>query len=258
MAYLLFPVGRALEVLVARPAHFLISSTPATEWVFGHTPHPPLFNPRPITDVGVSRRTDGAGSDRTTYYYDSQRMASVSRGRGGAAGSSTGPGGSEYPGGSQYMEGASEGEAGGQRVIIKEIPVVRTVVKEVPKVVVKEVPKVVEVEKVTLPDVAFLFDSDRLTPLGKGKVYLAAEALKNKSGVAVVIEGHADRIGTDEYNMALGLRRAETVKKELQSLGVDLDKVSVVSVGESQPLIDKDTDWARAVNRRVEVRIDGK
>ena len=156
------------------------------------------------------------------------------------------------------MEGASEGEAGGQRVIIKEIPVVRTVVKEVPKVVVKEVPKVVEVEKVTLPDVAFLFDSDRLTPLGKGKVYLAAEALKNKSGVAVVIEGHADRIGTDEYNMALGLRRAETVKKELQSLGVDLDKVSVVSVGESQPLIDKDTDWARAVNRRVEVRIDGK
>ena len=149
-----------------------------------------------------------------------------------------------------------EGYEGSEKTIIKEVPVIRTVIKEVPKVVVREVSKVVEVEKIIFPDVAFRFNSDKLTPLGKGKVYLTAQKLKETSDILVVIEGHADHIGTDEYNMALGLRRAETVKRELEDMGVGAEQVSVVSVGETKPLIEQDTDWARAVSRRVELRLE--
>lgn len=134
-----------------------------------------------------------------------------------------------------------------ERVTVKEVAVEKTVVKEVPKIV--------EVEKVVFPDIAFSFDSDRLTDLGKGKAYLVAQKLKEKSDVVVVIEGHADFIGSDEYNQRLGLRRAETVKNELLGLGIDPARLSVASLGESKPLIDQDTNWARAVNRRAEFKV---
>ncbi|MGH7834214.1 MAG: OmpA family protein, partial [Candidatus Binatia bacterium] len=76
-----------------------------------------------------------------------------------------------------------------------------------------------------------------------------------RAGVLVVIEGHADSIGTDEYNLRLGMRRAETVKGELARLGIDAGRMSVASLGESQPLLPDQTDWARAVNRRVEFKV---
>ncbi len=133
----------------------------------------------------------------------------------------------------------------------------RFTVKEVSveKEVLKEVPKIVEVEKIVFPDVAFRFDSAELTDLGKGKVYLAAQKLKEKSEIVVAIEGHADYIGSDEYNQRLGLRRAERVMKELAQLGVEPVRMSVASFGESKPVVDQQTDWARAVNRRVEFRV---
>ncbi len=234
VAYVLHPVGRIAEWLFARPFHALVSSNRGMEYLFGHTPHPPLFEPKPITDVGMSRQYQTSSVDQRGTYL--QRMTSVSR------------------------ERARRGEEvlgeGSEKVIIKEVPVIKTIIKEVPKVVIKEVLKIVEVEKVIFPDVAFRFDSDKLTPLGKGKVYLTAQKLKEKSDILVVIEGHADIIGTDDYNMVLGLRRAEKVKKELEELGIGPERVSVVSVGETKPLIEQETDWARAVNRRVELRIE--
>lgn len=134
-----------------------------------------------------------------------------------------------------------------EKVTVKEVTVEKTLVKEVPKIV--------EVERVEFPAVAFSFNSDRLTELGKGKAYLVAQKLKEKSDVVIVIEGHADSIGSDEYNQRLGLRRAETVKNELLGLDIDPARLSVASLGESKPLIDQDTDWARAVNRRAEFRV---
>ena len=157
------------------------------------------------------------------------------------------------PGAAGVPGAAGAPGAAGERVVIKEVPVVKTVIKEV--TVVKEVPKFVEVEKFVFPQVAFRFDSARLTDLGKGRAYLAAEALKEKKDIVVVIEGHTDNVGTEEYNMALGLRRAESVKKELESLGVEPDRVSVASVGETDPLIPQEASWAHAVNRRVEMRL---
>lgn len=144
-----------------------------------------------------------------------------------------------------------------KRVAPKE-PIAETVtVKEVivEKTVLKEVPKIVEVEKVVFSDVAFRFNSAELTDLGKGKVYLTAQKLKEKSDIAVVIEGHADYVGSEEYNQRLGLRRADKVMKELAQLGIEPTRMSAASFGESKPIVEEKTDWARAINRRVEFRI---
>ena len=137
-------------------------------------------------------------------------------------------------------------EPAAERVSVKEVQVT------LEKTVVQEVPKIVEVEKVLFPDIAFAFNSAQLSDLGKGKAYLVAQKLKDKSDVVVVIEGHADQVGTEEYNQRLALRRAETVKTELEQLGVDAGRMSVVSFGQSKPLIPQEAEWARAVNRRVE------
>jgi outer membrane protein OmpA-like peptidoglycan-associated protein len=141
----------------------------------------------------------------------------------------------------------SAAEPVAEKVVVKEVIV--------EKPVVKEVPKVVEVERMVFPGIAFNFDRTDLTDYGRGMAYLTAHKLKERSGVLVVVEGHADYIGTDEYNLRLGMRRAETVKVELVRLGIDPSRMSVASFGESQPLLPDQTDWARAVNRRVEFKI---
>jgi len=236
--YLLYPFGLATEWLLTRPFHAIVSSTRGAAYVFGHRPHPPLFEPREAFDVGLSRRTyisRGGRNYRVDRYTTRERVEVPGEARTGAPGVPGAPG------------------AAGERVVIKEVPVVKTIIKEV--TVVKEVDRFVEVEKFVFPQIAFRFNSARLTDLGKGRAYLAAQALKEKKDIVVVIEGHTDNVGTEEYNMALGLRRAESVKKELESLGVAPNRVSVASVGETNPLIPQETSWAHAVNRRVEMRL---
>jgi outer membrane protein OmpA-like peptidoglycan-associated protein len=134
-----------------------------------------------------------------------------------------------------------------ERVTVQQVSVEKTVYQEVPKVV--------EVERLVFPDIAFRFDSAELTDLGKGKVYLLAQQIKEKGDAVVAIEGHTDSVGTEEYNQRLGMRRAQRVMQELASLGVDASRLTVTSFGYSKPLVDQKTDWARAVNRRVEFRI---
>ncbi len=118
--------------------------------------------------------------------------------------------------------------------------------------------RVIQVEKVTFPDVTFEFDKAKLTDVGRGRVYLIAQKLKEGKNVKVEIQGHTDYIGTEDYNKKLGQARAETVKSELQKLGVDAEKISTTSFGEEKPLIDQKTPWARAVNRRAEFVILGE
>src|SRR5262245_53770176 len=94
-----------------------------------------------------------------------------------------------------------------ETVKIVEVPVEKIVIKEV----VKEVPKIVEVEKLVFPAIAFAFNSANLTDLGKGQVLVAAQRLREKAEVTVVIEGHTDSRGSDDFNQKLGMQRAETV-----------------------------------------------
>jgi outer membrane protein OmpA-like peptidoglycan-associated protein len=151
--------------------------------------------------------------------------------------------------GTQPQTVAAAGEAEpAERVKVVEVPVERTIIKEVPKVV--------EIEKFVFPAIAFRFDSAELTELGRGQVYLAAQRLKENPELTVVIEGHTDYVGSDEYNQRLGLRRAQTVIRELATQGIEANRMSAASVGETRPAITQQTDWARAVNRRVEFQVN--
>jgi len=86
---------------------------------------------------------------------------------------------------------------------------------------------------------------------------LAAQRLKEKADLTVVIEGHTDAIGNEEYNRKLGQRRAQTVMNELSAQGIDPSRMSAASIGETAPLVNQNNDWARAVNRRVEFEVKG-
>mgnify|MGYP001816554718 CR=1 FL=1 len=114
------------------------------------------------------------------------------------------------------------------------------------------------VRQVYFPDVNFDFDVRRLNDLGKGRTRQIAKLLEDAPGLRVVLEGHADYIGTESYNEKLGMDRADAVKQELVALGVPTDSLSTVTFGKSQPVFPEKEDWARAVNRRVEVHIDGE
>lgn len=111
---------------------------------------------------------------------------------------------------------------------------------------------------VYFPDVNFDFDVRKLNDLGQGRTRQVAQLLKESPGVHVVLEGHADYLGTDDYNNKLGMDRAEAVRQELVSLGVSSEQVSTVTFGKSKPIFGEEADWARAVNRRVEVHVGPK
>jgi outer membrane protein OmpA-like peptidoglycan-associated protein len=110
---------------------------------------------------------------------------------------------------------------------------------------------------VYFPDVNFDFDARSLNGLGKSKAAQVGQMLAKDQSVRVVLQGHTDYKGSDQYNMKLGMDRAEAVRHELVALGVSPERLSTVSFGESQPLFAEQEDWARAANRRVEVHPDG-
>jgi outer membrane protein OmpA-like peptidoglycan-associated protein len=116
---------------------------------------------------------------------------------------------------------------------------------------------VVTEQKVVFPDVAFEFDKNTLNALGKARVRQVSQMLSAMPAVKVVVEGHADIVGTDDYNQKLGERRAQSVIKELTELGIDPARMSAVSYGESRPLFTENEDWARAANRRVQFTVQG-
>lgn len=111
--------------------------------------------------------------------------------------------------------------------------------------------------QVYFPDVNYDFNVRKLNDLGRGRAHQLAALLNKEPGLKVVLQGHADYKGADQYNEKLGLDRAEALRQELVALGVSADRLSTVTFGESQPLLPEQEDWARAVNRRVEVHVDG-
>lgn len=103
--------------------------------------------------------------------------------------------------------------------------------------------------------VFFAFDSDLITEEGKKSLDSVAELLLDESSILVVIEGHCDERGTKAYNLALGARRAESVKKYLVAKNVSEKRLSAVSYGEEKPASVGVTGADYAKNRRVEFKI---
>jgi peptidoglycan-associated lipoprotein len=105
-------------------------------------------------------------------------------------------------------------------------------------------------------DIHFDFDSSALTPEAQDILKKKALWLKANPGVTVIIEGHCDDRGTNEYNMALGDRRADSAKSFLLALGIDKSRLTTVSWGEEKPLVRGTTEEARAKNRRDHFAIE--
>ena len=78
--------------------------------------------------------------------------------------------------------------------------------------------------------------------------------LKADPRLRVIIEGHTDSVGSDEYNMELSGRRAGAVSKYLVSKGIDSTRLQAKGLGETQPIASNDTEEGRAKNRRVELK----
>lgn len=106
----------------------------------------------------------------------------------------------------------------------------------------------------TIAPVYFDLDSSSIRPQFESVLRGAAEALKS-SGASVVIEGHCDDRGSDEYNVALGERRATAVRRYLYNLGVPQDQMSTVSYGEARPAVSGSGETAWQLNRRAEFRV---
>jgi OOP family OmpA-OmpF porin len=111
-----------------------------------------------------------------------------------------------------------------------------------------------EVEAViSLDGVYFDFDKSTLKPEAIAVLNQAAALLDKHERVVVEVAGHTDSVGTEAYNQALSMRRADAVKDYLVSKGVKASRLSAKGYGESQPVASNDTDAGRAENRRVEL-----
>lgn len=101
--------------------------------------------------------------------------------------------------------------------------------------------------------VYFDFDSSELRPQDTDTVARHAQQLGMNSGMSVRLEGHADERGSREYNIGLGERRAQTVRRLLLIQGASAAQVSTVSFGEERPAADGSDESAYSQNRRVEI-----
>ena len=108
------------------------------------------------------------------------------------------------------------------------------------------------VETFTAQTVYFAFDDYSLNSDAQSKLSGLADHLKAAQKTVVQVEGHCDERGSTEYNLALGERRAQAVKKYLGELGVDAARVAPVSYGEEKPAVEGHDEAAWAKNRRAE------
>jgi outer membrane protein OmpA-like peptidoglycan-associated protein len=107
------------------------------------------------------------------------------------------------------------------------------------------------VREVVFEDVHFDFDRYSLRPEATRALDEAIRALQENPGLRITIEGHTCNIGTAEYNLALGERRATAVREYLSSRGVGADRLQTVSYGEERPKFDNAREETRRLNRRA-------
>ncbi|ACH40507.1 MAG: hypothetical protein ACD_55C00042G0002 [uncultured bacterium] len=103
-----------------------------------------------------------------------------------------------------------------------------------------------------LQKVYFNFDSSDLSEEARASLSKNAEYLSRQAGTKVRIEGNCDERGSDDYNMALGERRAKSAKDYLVNLGIASDRLSTISYGEEKPADPGHDEAAWAKNRRDE------
>jgi len=135
------------------------------------------------------------------------------------------------------------------------------IIKHIPKEVVKEVAverpskTTATAEKWVLIGVNFDFNKSKLLPESYPILYDAAKTLLRNPDMKVEIQGYTDNVGSESYNKKLGQKRADAVKEYLVSKGVAANRLSTTSFGEGNPVADNKTADGRAMNRRIEFKV---
>jgi len=110
-------------------------------------------------------------------------------------------------------------------------------------------------EPAELERVYFGFDSTQATQDSQDAIEHDVKVLQENPETRVEIQGHADERGTTEYNLALGQRRAESIKDKMTAMGISGSRLMTISYGEERPLVDGHNEVAWSQNRRVEFRV---
>jgi peptidoglycan-associated lipoprotein len=105
-------------------------------------------------------------------------------------------------------------------------------------------------------DIHFNYDSAVLSAEAQEILKRKADWLRENSAKYVTIEGHCDERGTNEYNLALGDRRAQSAKAFLTDIGISADRLSTISYGEERPLDSAGNENAWGKNRRAHFLVD--
>jgi outer membrane protein OmpA-like peptidoglycan-associated protein len=116
-------------------------------------------------------------------------------------------------------------------------------------------PPPVAKKKIVLRNVNFDFDKSNIRPDAVPVLDEAVEILKAQGGVAVVVAGHTDSVGSDPYNQKLSVRRADSVRTYLVKHGIPANQITTEGFGESRPVTSNETADGRAQNRRVELHV---
>ena len=101
-----------------------------------------------------------------------------------------------------------------------------------------------------LADAFFALDSVELNQESRGTIQKNSEYMKRRMSTKIMVEGHADSRGTNEYNLALAERRAGAVRDYLVSLGIAADRITIVSKGEEAPFCTEESESCWQQNRR--------
>ncbi|MBQ9789673.1 MAG: OmpA family protein [Lentisphaeria bacterium] len=103
------------------------------------------------------------------------------------------------------------------------------------------------------PVIYFPYDSNKLVESEMAKIEKVAEYLNKYSSLLLIVEGHCDQRGTEEYNRSLGERRANMIRESLVAAGVNSDRIRTVSYGKDRPAVEGNDESAWGKNRRGEL-----
>jgi len=187
----------------------------------------------PTVSGGAGSGASGAGAGGTGAGGGAIGSGPGSAGGAGAGGTGAG-GGAAGAGGAGGGTGAGGGAAGATGTTIPSLPSPKEFV-----------------ESAALRDVYFDFDRYDVRGGDKGTLDENAKWLKTNQGALLLIEGHADERGTNEYNLALGERRAKATRDYLVSVGIDAGRITVISYGEERPTCTEKAEPCWTKNRRA-------
>jgi outer membrane protein OmpA-like peptidoglycan-associated protein len=103
--------------------------------------------------------------------------------------------------------------------------------------------------------ITFKFNSSVLDNSAKSTLDSIASSVGNGNGFMIELQGYTDARGSEQYNLGLSQRRAESVERYLMTKKIPLYRISIVGLGKDDPVADNKSEQGRAQNRRVEVRV---